>query len=332
MVTLSDIAAKAGVNLSTASRSLSGAYGVHPKTRAKVLEIARKLEYRPNRVAQVLATGHSKSLGLIVSDIRNPFFADIARGAEDAAYRAGLDLILCNTDLNPEKQVRYIDSLLEKQVEGIIMNSVAPLGAEQMRRLSTITVPIVLLNRSKLRKLSTVSVDNYKGGRLAAKYLIELGHKRVIHLSGPQNHSNLRDRARGFVDQYEASRLKAPMVLHGQHTESGGYELARDLFSKDREFTAISTGNDVMAFGVIRAAEEVNIRIPRDVSLIGFDDVSVGAIVNPSLTTIHQPSYEVGASAVELLLSQIAGGPPATGGNRMLDVSLKERSSCAPLK
>jgi LacI family transcriptional regulator len=333
MVNLSDVAAKAGVNLSTASRSLSGAYGVHPKTRAKVIEVSRKLGYRPNRVAQVLATGRSKSLGLIVSDIRNPFFAEIARGAEDTAYRAGLDLILCNTDLNPEKQVRYIDSLLEKQVEGIVMNSVASLTGEQMQRLSEITVPIILLNRSKLRKLSTVSIDNYKGGRMAAKYLIDLGHRRTVHLSGPRNHSNLRDRARGFVDQYEESRIKAPIVIHGQHTESGGYELAMELLRKERGFTAISTGNDVMAFGVLRAAAELEVRVPRDLSLIGFDDVSIGAIVNPPLTTIHQPSYEVGSSAVDLLLSLIAGGSVAAkGGHRRLDVSLMERSSCAPFR
>ena len=145
-VKLRDIAEAAGVTIATASRSLSGAYGVNPLTRQRVLEVAARLEYRPNRFARGLVTGRSQIIGLIISDIRNPFFAEVARGAEDAAYAAGSDVVLCNSDLSSERQKRYVNSLMEKNVDGIIMNSIAALDRTEQQRLAKSGVPVVLLN------------------------------------------------------------------------------------------------------------------------------------------------------------------------------------------
>src|SRR6185369_12236565 len=182
-VTIKDVARESGVNVSTVSRALNGEYGVHAATREMVTAIATRLGYRPNRVARGLVTGRSHTIALIVSDIRNPFFAEVARGAEDAARAAGSDLVLCNSDLDAEKQMGYVQSLLEKQVDGILMNSVAELSSRQQEQLIACGVPIVLLNRSAARPaFSTVSSDNVGGGALAAEYLLRLGHRNVAHL------------------------------------------------------------------------------------------------------------------------------------------------------
>jgi len=185
--TLKDVAEEARVDLSTASRAVSGVPGVNAKTRERVLAAARRLNYRPNRVARGLVTGRTHTVALIISDIRNPFFAEVARGAEDAAYAASFDLILCNSDLNPARQLHYVESLCEKRVDGIIMNSVASLDPEVNAGLVESGLPVVLLNPGASDSgFSTVCADNTRGGRLAAQYLVDRGHRRIGHLAGPR--------------------------------------------------------------------------------------------------------------------------------------------------
>lgn len=331
-VTLKDIAREAGVNLSTASRSLSGAYGVHPRTREHVLGIAHRLNYRPNRVARGLVTGRSHTLAVVVSDIRNPFFAEVARGAEDAAYAAGCDLVLCNSDLDTAKQVRYIDSLLAKRVDGILMNSVSALTSAQQDQLANCGVPVILLNRSSSRKrFSTILADNTEGGALAAKHLISLGHRRLMHLTGPSQHGNFMDRMKGFLKVTQNAGLPDPIVVRGQHTFSGGYEMAKKALAKNRTATAVFAANDVIAFGCIRAALESGIRIPDELSIIGFDNIEMSQITCPPLTTIHHPKYEIGKSAVEMLL-KMAAGEGYEPEHRVIGVRLVQRQSCRDIR
>src|SRR5580700_8480382 len=175
--TIKDVARESGVNISTVSRALNNGYGVNDQTREHVIAVAARLNYRPNRIARGLVTGRSHSLGLIVSDIRNPFFAEVARGAEDAARAGNCDLVLCNSDLDAAKQMQYVKSLLEKRVDGILMNSVSALDRAEQAQLAVCGVPIVLLNRSaSSRAFSTVCADNEAGGVLAAQHLLKLGH------------------------------------------------------------------------------------------------------------------------------------------------------------
>src|SRR5580693_628737 len=163
-VTIKDVARESGVNISTVSRALNDEYGVHPETREHVVAVAARLKYRPNKVARGLVTGRSNTLALVVSDIRNPFFAEVARGAEDAARAGGCDMVLCNSDLNAAKQMQYVKSLLEKRVDGILMNSVAALSRAEQVELANCGCPIVLLNRSAGRRtFSTVCADNEAG-------------------------------------------------------------------------------------------------------------------------------------------------------------------------
>jgi DNA-binding LacI/PurR family transcriptional regulator len=329
-ITIKDVARESGVNISTVSRALNNGYGVNPQTRDLVVAVANRLNYRPNRVARGLVTGRSHSLALIVSDIRNPFFAEVARGAADAARADKCDLILCNSDLDPERQMQYVKSLLEKRVDGILMNSVSPLGAEDQVQLAECGVPIVLLNRSAANKaFSTVSADNEAGGALAAQHLLKLGHRHIAHITGPRQHGNLSDRARGFVQTLqEAPQPVVPVVLHGAFNFDGGRDLTDRLLAEHPETTAIFAANDVMAFGAVRTALDRGLRIPEDLSLIGFDNIEFSSIIHPPLTTIHQPKYEMGQAAVEILLRLARDKSRRTPESRVLGVELIERQSC----
>jgi LacI family transcriptional regulator len=330
-VTLKDIAKASGVDVSTVSRSLNGAYGIHKDTRERVLAIAAELNYRPNRVARGLATGRSHTLGLVVSDIRNPFFADVARGAEDAAFAAGCDLVLCNSDLDPQKQMHYIQLMLDKRVDGVLMNSVGALDRAQQEFLSSTGIPVVLLNRPRsTSNFSTVTSDNAEGGFLAGNYLAELGHKRILHLSGPREDGNLRERARGFLRAMAGRPGVAPAVLHGSHNFDGGYAMMRAALDKEPRVTAVFAGNDILAFGAVRAIIEAGLKVPDDISIIGFDNVELAAVIHPPLTTIHQPKYEMGRAAVEILLKAAEQKQTPLPEHRILGVQLIERQSCAP--
>ncbi len=326
-VTIKDVAREAGVDVSTVSRALNDSYGVNKETRKKVQAVAQRLNYRPNRVARGLVTGQTYTLGLIVSDIRNPFFAEVARGAQDAANRAGCDLILCNADLDPAVQLRYVRSLLGKRVDGILMNSVASFTAAEKEELAACGIPIVLLNRPRQTKaFSTVHADNLQGGLLAGEYLRQLGHRRVAHLTGPREHGNLTDRAQGFL-----KACPDALVLHGEHTFAGGYAMANKLFNMRPGFTAVFAASDAIAFGVIRAAIESGLSIPGDMSIIGFDNVELSGIIQPPLTTIHQPKYEMGEAGVEILVKSAYHSKGPMIENRVLGVHLVERQSCRPL-
>src|SRR5229473_3519145 len=329
-VTIKDVARQSGVNISTVSRALNNSYGVNEQTREHVAAVAARLNYRPNRVARGLVTGRSHSLGLILSDIRNPFFAEVARGAEDAARTGNCDLVLCNSDLDADKQMRYVQSLLEKRIDGIMMNSVSMLSPEQQAQLAGSGVPIVLLNRpASNQTFSTVCADNESGGALAARYLLDLGHRKIAHLTGPRQHGNLSDRTRGFVRALQSGKNPVrPIVLHGKFNFDGGTELTRRLLDEHPDVTAIFAANDVMAFGVVQAVLDRGLRIPEDLSLIGFDNIEFSAIVHPPLTTIHQPKYEMGYAAVEILLRMARDKGRRIPENRLLGVEIVERQSC----
>src|SRR5882724_8949923 len=333
-VTIKDVARESGVNVSTVSRALNGVYGVHPETRELVIAAAERLHYRPNRIARGLVTGRSHTLGLIVSDIRNLFFAEVARGAEDAARTGNCDLVLCNSDLDPDKQMHYVRSLLEKRIDGILMNSVSALSREQQAQLTASDVPIVLLNRPASNQLfSTVCANNEAGGAMAAQYLLDLGHRKIAHLTGPKQHGNLSDRTRGFVRALQSVKNAIhPIVRYGKFNFAGGAELTRKLLDAHPDVTAIFAANDVMAFGVVKAALERGLRIPNALSLIGFDNIEFSGIVHPPLTTIHQPKYEMGYAAVEILLRMARDKGRRIPENRLLGVEIVERQSCqAPL-
>jgi LacI family transcriptional regulator len=281
-------------------------------------------------VARGLVTGRSHTIGLIVSDIRNPFFAEVARGAEDAARASQCDVVLCNSDLDPGKQMDCVDLLLQKQVDGILMNSVSALSKAQQDQLARSGVPIVLLNRGDQKAFSTVSVDNVAGGAMVAEYLLKLGHRKIGHITGPRHHGNMTERRRSFEKVMKAAGVD-PVVIHGENSFAGGYDLTRKLLKEHPKITAIFAANDVMAFGGVRAILESGRQIPRDISLVGFDDVELASVVHPPLTTVHQPKQEIGRAAVEILLRLGRSHEKPIPEDRQLGVEFIERQSCRKL-
>jgi len=332
-ITLDDIAKASGVHVSTVSRALNNAYGIHSDTRAKVLATAKEIGYRPNRLAQGLARGRSRTLGLVITDIRNPYWTEVARGAEDAAFAAGYDLVLCNSDLDAGKQTRYVYSLLEKRVAGILMNAVTGLTRSVQEDLAQWNVPVVLLNAPrKGSSFSTVTTDTFEGGFLAGTYLVRLGHKSLAVLTGRVERSNLTDRVKGFMKAVNSSGegAVATVVIRGAHTSEGGYEAAKKLLANHPKVTAIFAANDVMAFGVIRAIYEQGLKVPENISVMGFDNLELSGIIRPPLTTIQCAKYEVGQAAVELLLKLAQQKDAQLPEHLVFGVRLVERESCRP--
>jgi LacI family transcriptional regulator len=216
-------------------------------------------------------------------------------------------------------------------VDGILMNSVSALDRVQQEHLSSSGVPVVLLNRARsLSNFSTVTADNEEGGFLAGQYLRELGHRHLAHLTGARDHGNLRERARGFLRATSLPEAESPVVLNGEHTFKGGYELARAMLERNPETTAVFAANDIMAFGTVRAIMEAGLEIPRDLSIIGFDNVELASVIHPPLTTIHQPKYDIGRAAVEIVIAGAEHKERQLPEHRILGVKLIERQSCAP--
>ncbi len=320
------------MDVSTVSRALNGRAGVRKEVRERILTAAARLNYRPNLVARGLVTGKSNTIGLLVSDIRNPFFAESTRGAEDAAHQAGLDIVLCNSDLDPAKQMRYFLSLLDKRVGGIVMNSVAPLTPADRKRIASSGTPVVLFSRAPQSSIfSTVTCDNERGGYLAGEYLAGLGHTIVAHFTGAVHHPNLDDRWKGFVKGMErAGSGVKPVLLTGTHHSRGGSEMVERLLKNHPKVTAIFAASDTIAFGAARALYAAGVRIPDDISLMGFDDVEHASIMHPPLTTISTPIYEMGKAAVEVLIGQI-NRKDLVPEHRKFGVRLVERESCRNL-
>lgn len=331
-IRLKDISKEAGVDVATVSRALNGSYGVHKDTRAKVLAVAKRLNYRANLMARGLAVGKSHMLGLLVPDIGNPFVTEVVRGAEDAAYAAGYQILLCNSYLDSAREVQYMRSLLDKRVDGILMHSVQTLSKDAVKELVGSRVPVVLLSRPpNASTFSGVCVNHFEGGALAGQHLVELGHRRIALLNGPRDHGNFVEQARGFTKAITSRNPNmTPIVLHGAPSYEGGYQMAKKLLAQDTRVTAIFAANDVTAFGIARAISEAGLRIPGDISLIGFNDVELANIVSPPLTTIHQPKYEMGQAAVEILLSLSKSGRLGVPELREFGVRLVKRSSTCP--
>lgn len=230
--------------------------------------------------------------------------------------------------------MHYVRSLLAKRVDGIVMNSVAQLTRDDQNELSRCGVPVILLSKCiGTPQFSTVIPDNLNGGLIAGRYLLDLGHRVIAHLTGPRRHGNLGDRTKGFLTAINAHGRNATAVLiRGPHTDEGGYLMMKKLLQKRRDVTAIFAASDAIALGAIKAAYEIGLEIPGDVSIVGFDNVELAGLIRPPLTTIDQPKYGTGQAAVDILLARIKNRENSALEHRVLGVRLVERESCRTLK
>jgi LacI family transcriptional regulator len=343
--TIADVARRAGVSTATVSRVLAGHGRARTETKERVYAAARELGYRPSRVARSLRQRATRTIGLIVTDIENPFFPQLVRAVEDAARELGYAILLCNADDDPERESGYLDLLVDRWVDGIVI-AASSLGARHRDWLADAPLPIILVNSAEQGLgLSTIASDNRAGGGLAAEHLLALGHSRFGILSAPPRNVDGPSRLAGTRGAITAAGIGAATVAvaAGEATVGGGERAASEVLDADPDVTAIVAYNDLMAIGAMRAVRATGRRVPHDVSVVGFDDVDLAAYVDPPLTTVAQATTEMGRWAVTRLTDEMAdraasraGGNGPTRGRLgeaahvVLPVSLRVRESTGP--
>lgn len=309
MPNMANVAERAGVSVATVSRALSGSgKRVSPMVLERVMRAAEDLGYHPNNLARNMRAGASRIFGLVISDVGNPFFTAVARGAEDVAQRHGYSLVLSNTDENPARESASLSVMAAERAAGVIVASTNE-AEDALRKLVAVGVPIVAIDR-RIERLSTdvVAVDNDSAAYDAVSHLIQLGHRRIGMVGGLEGLSTARERAEGYRRALREHRLPPSdeLLRFGNFRESGGYEQAKALLDLPKPPTAIFTVNNLTTLGALRAVRERGVRLPADLSLVGFDDIPTGDLLEPALTVVQQPTYQLGARATELLIRRLA--------------------------
>jgi LacI family transcriptional regulator len=308
-VTMADVAREAGVSKMTVSRVVNKKGEISPATREHVLEVIARLGYRPSAIARGLATSRTGTLGLVVPDIANPFFSEIARGVEDQAYAAGYNVFLCSTNEDPRREKEVLDSLEEKLVDGLILCS-SRLAQDDLSAAVDEFPAVVLVNRSVVEgDAGVVRVDSELGGRIAAEFLLAAGHRAVGFLTGPATSFDGRLRVSGYRRALEDAGITPPSEWeYGCPSNvQGGLEAAREFLLTHPELTALICYNDLVAVGALQACTQLGRRVPEDLAIVGFDDIPTAALVTPSLTTCRSAQFEIGFQAMRLLLDRIHG-------------------------
>jgi LacI family transcriptional regulator len=314
-VTIRDVARAANVSISTVSHVLSGKRPTSGATRERVAAVIEELGYRPNRVAQSLVWRRPFALGLIIPDIRNPYFPSFARGAEDRVRAHGYTLVLGNSEFDPSREVDYLELVRAQQLAGAIFclgDETSPI-LPQIREAVEDGVAVVLVH-SPMASVPTVCADNRQGGRLAAQHLLDLGHRAIGLVSALPLDEGMADREGGFLDALRevgmgVDRGSIP-AKYGDHQIEGGRQATDDLLRQTPDLTAIFVLNDLMALGALEAARAAGLQVPGDLSIVGFDDIPFAALANPPLTTVGQSIRQLGEQAAELLLQVIEQGAP----------------------
>jgi len=310
-VTIRDVAARAGVSLGTASRVLSGNPATSPDTRARVTEAATALGYRPNAQAQSLRLTKTHVLGLLVSDVRNPFFADIAHAAEQAALAANYVTLLGNANENVSQQDRYIETFLTQRVDGVVL---APQGpSTTLDTLLASRMPLVFVDRKVAGfDVPSVTTDSRPGLDEAVAHLVAAGHHRIGYIGGPQSISTGRERYDAFIDalQRHGSAVDPELITFGDFRLASGKEAAERLLSIADRPTALLAADNLMAEGALTTIRGQSLRVGADVEVVAFDDIEWFAHMNPPISVIAQDAGDVGRRAIELLLRVIAGEEP----------------------
>jgi LacI family transcriptional regulator len=304
VVTRVDVARAAGTSTAVVSYVMNnGPRPVAPATRERVLHAIDRLGYRPNRVAQALRGNRSFALGLIVPDIANPFYAELSRAVEDTAFAHGFTLIIGNTDHQQERERHYLDAFLDRKIDGVFLIPSAGSGPN-LAALSRSGTPYILLDRrTKDAQAGEITLDNEQGGFMAATHLIEHGHRKVACIGGADA---LSRRYAGYTRAMRAAGLEPYPARPAAFSRAAGYDHAMAILgNKDRRPTAVFVCNDLLAFGLFRAAADLSLRIPEDIAVVGFDGIPEGAYSVPRLTTVEQPIGEISSRAVKRLVELI---------------------------
>ena len=306
MPTIHDVAKKAGVAPITVSRVINNSGYVSDKLRKKVNEAIDELGYVPNVLARSLKSKRTNTLALVLTDITNPYFNILARGVEDAASKDGFTVIICNTDESQEQEDKYIQLLLQKQVDGILLVP-ADVESKSIDLIHKQDTPVVVVDRRLDHvKVDTVRGDSEGGAYTLTEYLIGLGHRRIVLLSGPHKVSTSLDRVRGYRRAMSDHGLDNLVDFRfGDYTQMSGRAITKALFTQDEPPTAIFGGNNLISIGALSALRELKIQVPDEVAVVSFDDIPESLTINPFMTVIAQPPYEIGEKATQILMSRI---------------------------
>ena len=313
MATIHDVAQRAGVSPITVSRVINNSGYASPATRARVEAAIAELGYVPNRLASSLRSKRTRTLALVLTDITNPFFTTVARGVEDAASAAGYTVVFCNTDESEDKEKKYLQVLLQQQVDGILLVP-ARSTPESVALIAKQNTPVVVLDRrmSPTVEVDTVRCENEADAYRLVRLLIELGHQRIAILSGPLGVSTAEDRLAGFRRAMRESGVddQAQVVIYGAFNQASGSEMMRQVLAHEPRPTAIFAANNLIGIGALHAIQAAGLQVPDDIAMVGFDDLPSSLLTFPFFTVAAQPAYEMGQRATQLLLARLSHTEP----------------------
>jgi LacI family transcriptional regulator len=307
VATISDVASRAGVSTATVSRALNGKSTVDPELVARVLAAAEELGYQPNGPARNLRRQEAAVLALIISDVENPFFTSIARGVEDVAHTVGYSVVLCNADENADKERRYIDVAIQERVAGVIISPTTT--ATNVDLLINRGTPLVAVDRPLPERVSdTVLVDTRRAAQQATEHLLAQGYTRIGCITGPAGVRTADDRLAGYRDALRGAKVRpsSRLVRRTEYKAAGAERACVELLEQAEPPDALLVANSAMAVGVLAALRARSLRPGADVGVVAFDEVPWAELVDPPLTVVAQPAYEIGSVAAQLLLARIA--------------------------
>jgi len=332
-VTIYDVAKVAKVSIATVSKVINQTGSISEKTRNRVLKVMEDLNYKPSVVASALTGKRTNTVGLLIPDLANPFFAEIARSVEDRGHEAGFNLMICSTDNDPDKESEYISLMRRKSVDGIILAS-GLISDTAVKQLIDHQIPVAVIARDlPVLAVNAVLVDDFAGGYMAASHLLSLGHRRIGVVAEDLRLLSSQERVRGYRHALEEAGVAIDdgLVRVSDFTIEGGRRAALELLQLPDRPTALFACNDLLAIGAMRAAKELGLAIPEDLSVVGFDNTILAEIVDPGLTTVAQPIVNMGRQVVDLLIEEMQGEEkPAR--RVVLLPRLVERNSTAPAR
>ncbi|MEJ8543786.1 LacI family DNA-binding transcriptional regulator [Brevibacillus borstelensis] len=308
MATIRDVAKLAGVSVATVSRVINKNGYVNKETEQAVQQAIKMLNYEPNKVARGLASKKTETIALIMPDISNPFFSELARAVEDAARLYGYTVLICNSDNDSGKEQTYINVLKKRYVDGILF-ATHSLKAADISAMNEAGIPLVILDRAPSKaSCYVVRSKNYEGATMAVRHLLQIGCKKIAHIYGPQETATGKERLLGYEDSVRHFEWFTPsLMVPGHFRINGGMEAVEQLLARHPDVDGIFAGNDLMALGALKKLQQMGLSVPDQVALCGFDGIELTVITEPELTTISQPIYDMGALSTRLLIQKIEG-------------------------